>query len=44
MKTKETQVTAVERFKIALEHKKEVKRRIEERYAREGKKVNVVFQ
>lgn len=38
-----TKGESLKAFKKALEHKKEAKRTLEEEYARQGKKVNVVF-
>ena len=36
-------ISALERFKIALQHKLDVKRQIENEYEQKGEKVNVVF-
>lgn len=40
---KEREVTAMERFKTALQHKQEVRQRIEDEFAGRGRKVDVVF-
>lgn len=39
----EREVTAMERFKTALQHKQEVRQRIVDEFAGRGRKVDVVF-